>query len=507
PLRPNVLWLVAGLLAAVTVFELAVTLPNPPGTHPDALQTLAILALVLAWSGCVAEPTLRFWIASIGRPVVQKARLRALSLGYAGLVAVLLFAGFGGAAASSVPSRIAIQLVALVTVPLLWFGFSPPAWLRRLWREPEEEALREAIQDLLLFSPDRETLARRALEWALRLTGGDSGLIVGADGDVLATAGLSGKEAGRLAQELPLRAEELVAFGPPGGPAAIVHGLQLTDGSGSLIVSSGRFTPIFGSDEVGRLRLYAAAVTAGLDRVVLTERIAALEKTKSEFLNLASHELRGPITVLRGYLSMAAAGALGPVPDKLQAVLPVLAAKTEEMKSLVEQMIDAARLEEGKIELKPVHADLRDLVREAVANMRPLADERHQLVVEGSEQPVPVEVDRDRIGTVITNLISNAIKYSPHGGEVVCRVGRERRLGKVEVIDKGVGIPAADMTRLFTRFGRIDQPETRSIQGTGLGLYLSRELARLHGGDVTARSQPGHGSTFTLLVPVREGEA
>ena len=272
-----------------------------------------------------------------------------------------------------------------------------------------------------------------------------------------------------------------------------------------LAVVSGPFTPFFGTDEVGRLTGYATNVTAGLDRVILTERIAALERTKTEFLNLASHELRGPITVIRGYLSMLERGSLGEIPEGARRALPVLTAKADEMNSLVEQMIEAARLEEGRLELSTRRADLREVARTALEMTQPFTDPAHAMVFESPDIEIPVTVDVERIATVIGNLLSNAIKYSPGGGPVTLTVSTDDHVGKISVTDTGVGIPADRFDRLFTRFGRIVTPETSHIPGTGLGLYLSRELARLHGGDITATSVLGKGSTFVLAVPLAEG--
>ena len=236
---------------------------------------------------------------------------------------------------------------------------------------------------------------------------------------------------------------------------------------------------------------------------MLTERLAALERTKTEFLNLASHELRGPITIIRGYLAMVESGALGRVPIQFRTILPVLLAKTDEMNQLIEQMIEAARLEEGRLDLSPAPADLGEIAGKAIEMIRPLAGASHPLKLKRPKESVPVEVDVDRIVTIVNNLITNAIKYSPNGGQVTVSVFRDDDSGVLAVEDHGVGIAADQIDRLFTRFGRIVTPDTRHIQGTGLGLYLSRELARLHGGDLTARSEPGRGSTFVLRVPVR----
>jgi signal transduction histidine kinase len=378
-------------------------------------------------------------------------------------------------------------------------AFEPPAWLRRNWREPEEEAIRASVRNLVLFSPTRTEMAERALEWAMRIVGADTGFIVDADGTLLAAEGISGEQASAVAAEFT-GAEGTVRLGD--GRTAIAEPLDLSTGPGVLMVVAGPFTPLFGGDEVTRLRAYATFLVAALDRAVLTERLAALERTKTEFLNLASHELRGPLTVLRGYLAMIEAGTLGPIPPQLLEVLPILHAKSNEMNGLVEEMIEAARLEEGRLELHREEVDLRELARRAVDMVRPIADPAHPVVVKQPRHPIRVEVDPDRVVTIVNNLLSNAIKYSPKGGEVRLEVEEDDDHAEVRVKDRGVGIDPEKMDVLFTRFGRIATPETKHISGTGLGLYLSRELARLHGGDLVAESEPGKGSTFVFRVPM-----
>ena len=504
PLSRRVKTVIVGLLV---VIGLAAIVALPPGTAtPTPAQTALILVFIGIWSACVGEPIVRFWLAARGRPAVQKSRLRALSLGFAGLILILVVSAGAGSLVRNVTAQVAIQVAALATVPFLYASFSPPGWLRREWRAPEEDAFREAIQSLLLFSPDRHTLAERAVDWAIRLVGGDGALIADADGTVLATQGVSPEMAGRVTRQLgSMSANQLVALQGEPAQSAVVVSLPMEKGPGALVVLSGPFTPVFGSDELRRVEGYASAITAGLDRTTLTERIAALEQTKSQFLNLASHELRGPITVIRGYLSMLEKGTLGKLTPQAQAVLPALSAKAEEMNLLVEQMLEAARLEEGRLELRPQRADLRELATHAVELMRPLSGGQHALILESPESEVPVVVDRDRIGTILNNLLENAMKYSPSGGEVRCTVIRDKEVGKVKVTDTGVGIAPSDMPQLFTRFGRVVTKETSHIPGTGLGLWLSRELARMHGGDITVVSRPGKGSTFTLAVPLQHG--
>jgi signal transduction histidine kinase len=477
---------------------------KPPTGTPNLLEQSITVALVGIWAACVMDPIVRFLWASLDLPAVQKQRLRSMAIGFGLLVLVLLTAVASPALGRTPGAQLVTQVVVLVAVPFLYASFSPPVWLRRTWREREEEALRLAVRDLLLFSPSRQILAERALEWALRLVGADAALIADSDGSALAARGVWPERVKSLLNDIEQdpsgRIVKLADSEKPG--SAIILPLPLDAGTGALVVIGGPFTPYFGGDELLRLNGYATAITAALDRSILTERIAALERTKTEFLNLASHELRGPITLIRGYLSMLSGGSLGPVSPELNRVLPALSIKADEMNSLIEQMIEAARLEEGRLELHPVDTDLRDLAQKAVDVIQPLADANHDIKVETSSEEVRATVDPERVGTIIGNLLSNAIKYSPGGGAVRCKVVRRGEMGIVEVTDEGVGIAPEEMDTLFTRFGRITNRETRHIGGTGLGLYLSRQLARMHGGDVTVMSIPGKGSTFSFAVPL-----
>jgi signal transduction histidine kinase len=115
--------------------------------------------------------------------------------------------------------------------------------------------------------------------------------------------------------------------------------------------------------------------------------------------------------------------------------------------------------------------------------------------------------DPDKLQTVIANLISNAIKYSPAGGEIRCRLSVEDGHALVDVVDHGIGITPDQRKQLFKKFGRVDRPETAAIGGTGLGLYLSQELTRRHGGEITVRSRPGKETVFTLRLPLRKPDA
>jgi signal transduction histidine kinase len=468
-----------------------------------AVMTAAATVLIGAWAIFTGEPIVRFWLASRNLPSVQKARMRSLSFGFAVLIAILVVDVFGGSAVQSPAAIIATQLVALAMVPVIYVSFAPPGLLRRVWRMGEEAELRSAIQDLLIFSPTRQDLAEKAAGWAKRLLGAQGAFIVDSDGTLMAGSGIESADVQRLMSESKDQPEGGIEAMPDHG-AAIVVPLRLTEGTGFLGVTAGSFTPLFGSDEVNQLQGYASAVTAGLERARVTERLAAIEKNKTQFLNLASHELRGPLTVVRGYVSMLEGGLMGDLNDRGRKAMPVISAKVLEMNALIEQMIEAARLEDGALMLRPVEADLRDVVHEAVEMARHPVDATHKIRLKMPDKPVLVRIDAERVKTIVTNLIGNAIKYSPTGGPIDCEVTARAGIARVSVKDTGVGIAKEDLRILFTRFGRVSTPQTNHLPGTGLGLYLGRQLARLHGGEITVESAPEKGSTFTLHLPLSE---
>lgn len=232
----------------------------------------------------------------------------------------------------------------------------------------------------------------------------------------------------------------------------------------------------------------------------IADRAVELEDMKRRILNLAAHELRGPVAVIRGYLEMLADGSLDE--RALRRVLPILNGKAAQMDALVTQMLDVARLDEGRLELRWEIVDLAAICRRTVDMAGLIAPAGISVFLERPPSAIRVEGDADRLGTIIANLVDNAIKYSPDGGSVHCRAGAKDGRAYVEVRDRGLGIAEEHIRELFTRFGRIVTPENSHIPGTGLGLHLSRDLARMHGGDVTVSSRVGHGSVFTLWLPL-----
>ncbi|HZU77476.1 MAG TPA: PAS domain S-box protein, partial [Dehalococcoidia bacterium] len=316
PVAPRGLLAADAGVAAAIIFMLAAFAPagGMPATGP--LQTVAAFVLLAAWAGCVGEPLGRFWRLSQGLPSVQRSRLRALVAAYGCVVLVLALSVAVAVVHTRGAGAVATIVISLLTVPLFYVAFAPPRWLRRFWREREEEPFRQALTRLLLFSPDRQTLAERAVGWAARLVGADSALIATDDGAVLATHNLDDAHTAEL---LP----KVAAMESPPPPGIIRLRLSSEYVSGWLAIRTGPLTPLFSSDEEQRLRSYVTAVTTAMDRVLLVERL----RRSAELIDLAYNPIftYNAKTGLLTYWNKAAehtygytaAEAIGRSPDEL----------------------------------------------------------------------------------------------------------------------------------------------------------------------------------------------
>lgn len=211
----------------------------PASATPSIVTGLITFELILVWSVLVGEPIVTFCRASRGRPRVQKARLRTLSAGFGGIAGIVLIATLGGSALRNPWAILATQLAALATAPLIYASFSPPAWLRAWWRAPEEDGLRRGLQDLILFSPGRPELARRAVEWAARLLGADAALILDEEGKLLAAGGPKPDEAEALIASSMEAGDAKVGSPVHGSPRSLSIPLHLRGGQGRLLVVAG----------------------------------------------------------------------------------------------------------------------------------------------------------------------------------------------------------------------------------------------------------------------------
>jgi signal transduction histidine kinase len=257
-----------------------------------------------------------------------------------------------------------------------------------------------------------------------------------------------------------------------------------------------------GPGEVGELTRAFNAMAEKLERNRLelqaqNEQLRESERLKSELVSIVSHELRTPLASVLGFTSLLLTREFDE--DTRHRYLGIVDAQARRLGSLIDDFLDARRLEQGKLELNRERVELGSLLREQAELFYGQSD-RHRLHVELPPEPLTVRGDRDRLAQVIGNLLSNAIKYSPDGGVVELVGEGDNGKVRVEVHDQGVGIPDDQQSQIFTRFFRGDAAAS-GIGGTGLGLAVSREIVEAHGGRIGFTSAEQKGSTFWLELP------
>jgi PAS domain S-box-containing protein len=231
----------------------------------------------------------------------------------------------------------------------------------------------------------------------------------------------------------------------------------------------------------------------------VTER-RAIERRKDEFLSVVSHELRTPLTSIRGSLGLLGGGVCGPLSPPVADMIGVAMANSQRLSRLVSDLLDLERLATGRMPLQMVEIDVADLVTEVARQQRPAALQAGvELCVDVT--PATATGDEHHLATAIMNLISNAIKFSPAGGTVTLTTGCDADTTWIRVQDHGRGIPANLKSHIFERFSQVDRADGTAKGGTGLGLSIAAHVVHALGGSIDVDSEPGIGSTFSILLP------
>jgi signal transduction histidine kinase len=226
-------------------------------------------------------------------------------------------------------------------------------------------------------------------------------------------------------------------------------------------------------------------------------------RSKSEFLNMAAHELRTPLSVVSGYLALLAEGSLGAGPPTWQMPLEMLNSKAGELNRIVDDLLLASRMDVGSLPERTLVFDLRDAARAALKRIEPRALLlKAGVSLDAGEEQLLVEADPEHVGRILDNLLNNALTYCARTPAVSVILG-DPQAPSLWVRDNGIGIPADKRELVFERFVRLDDIEVGPVPGTGLGLYISRELAHRHGGSLELEDlPPKEGSVFLLRLPV-----
>ncbi len=238
---------------------------------------------------------------------------------------------------------------------------------------------------------------------------------------------------------------------------------------------------------------------------LLTEQnreLRELDRLKDEFVSLVSHDLRTPLTSIVGYVDLMLDEPA--LTEEHRGFLGVVSRNTERLQKLVDDLLFAARLQAGRLEVELGDVDLGEIARHTVETLRPRAEAAGvELGLELAELP-PVRGEANRLSQLLENLVSNAVKFTEPGGRVTVRVAGRDRKAFLEVSDSGIGIPAEERSRLFERFYRTSTVTERQIEGTGLGLYITKAIVEAHRGRITVESEEGEGTTFRVELPLEE---
>lgn len=257
----------------------------------------------------------------------------------------------------------------------------------------------------------------------------------------------------------------------------------------------------FSAQDLTLLDLVGAQAISSIQKAKLFEG----DQMKSEFVSIASHELLTPISAIEGYLSMILEENIGKVDPQARDYLNKVYTSAKRLSLLIKDLLSVSRIESGKMKIDLQQLDMAKMITDTIDQLKFVAADKKlsiQFMKPEKDLP-PVWADPDRTMQVLVNLVSNAIKYTPSGKvTVTAHSDRHTGLVSISVEDTGLGMNKTQMAHLFTKFYRVDTPETSGIGGTGLGLYITKSIIEKMGGTITCKSTPGHGSTFSFTLPI-----
>ncbi len=526
-IRPVPRWLQLAAVAGVAINTMLVL--SAPKLSRGALigvliifisvQTTAAVLLARGARGRTGSARIRFGIAAAATALFGFALFATAS---GSLIPALLDAG-----------RATGYALALVSAIGYVAAFLSPLWVRWLWSGAAAYRVSRQLVEAPATDPPDRTWAQYA-QTVREVSGADAVLIVPPDGAghrPVATAGVTGSGATgdeddiRRLLTLPglvdiaARADDLPAFALAYAREARARYVTVCalpsplGGSGALVLLNRR-RGLFTEDDVrllaelgGQAAIIAerAAVSAEQERLARelarsVRALSAASQAKSDFLASMSHELRTPLNAIIGFSELMR-GEESMVDSR---VVPIewiehIYASGRHLLNLINDILDLAKIEAGRLELRPERVELSALVEETVNTLRPLA-ERKQLVLLAEVPVIDARVDRMRLRQVLDNLLSNAIKFTPDGGTITVRATRADGDVRISVIDTGIGIDLADQQRIFDEFQQVGAASEHQ-SGTGLGLALTKQLVESHEGRMELESTPGLGSSFTVCLP------
>jgi signal transduction histidine kinase/DNA-binding response OmpR family regulator len=482
--RPALILSVLAFVGLNAAFFLLLALK--PATGSPILTILAIV-LVAYFALLEGAAAVGFALAARHRAGASRRRLAlaAVATGMLGLALVLLL-GRGLATAPGSDASVAVDVVArfmaLVSALGYLVAFAPPRALRRL---SQQSIVYDFIRNLSALPAGTPVVQIwRLLE---RVASGASGATRAA---VVTSGPTLSQPDGLQRISIDLRSQRWP--------------------EGRLELDLPRYA-LFLDDDLDLITLLVDRAARGaeregflIEREQLIAELQAASAAKSDFLAAMSHELRTPLNAIIGFSELLSEGEQEAADVKtVTSYAEHIHGSGLHLLELVNDVLDLARVEAGRLDLKPVHLDFDSLVRQTVASIQPLADHKH-LSIKLQLAPLSIEADPSRVRQIVLNLLSNAVKFTDDGGEIRLSLDLDDAgAARFTVADTGRGIPATDHERIFEAFQQSETEGTPSHhEGTGLGLALTRQLVEAHGGRVTVRSEVGVGSEFTVHLPL-----
>jgi signal transduction histidine kinase len=418
------------------------------------------------------------------------------------------------------------QAMALLSVLAFFLGFAPPTWVRRAWREPDLRRFLERSIHMTGIHDDREAvveLQRAAADTfgahgaAIGVADPDRSILryVGADGEwveypddrFIGGRSFTGQRRIVAVDAARVDPEEAEVYERAGASTVIAAPVNAEGGRriGVLAVYAER-APVFIEDDLWLLELMADQTAVLLEARQLTTQVGDVRareeaaRLKEEFLSVAAHDLRTPLTVVLGQAElMERRLSRDPNAPIDPAGVSRIAKEARHLRDLVSELLDAQRLEQGLTVMDLAPADVRNLVETICDRHR---EHGVPLALTAPDVPLVASIDRPRIEQVVENLLENALKYGADDEAPQVRITHDADEVRVAVIDHGAGIPEAERERIFERFYRASNAQSVTDTGMGLGLYICRRIVEDHGGRIWAEPTPEGGATFVVALPL-----
>lgn len=380
---------------------------------------------------------------------------------------------------------------------------------RPVTQQQMQWAVLAEVSEQLTQATSLPELAQWVLGVSCRLMKADQGYLLLSDGEAgaLAVVAQQGKRpltTLTLAHQSCQNHEAVVHNQHSGECALVVPLLTVGQTVGAIYVERpNRFT----ADDLDLLSVLANMTAGTIQQLRVKAALVQVQQSKSEYVSTVTHEMRLPLTAVKGYVDLMANELVGPLTGPQREFVAVIQRNVRRMSNLLRDLSQINRLESGQLRLEKRPFVLNELVEKVAAQFAEQLNGRCQtLTLHLPSVPLPVYADPDRVTQILASLLSNAHKYTPSGGHINLTILSQSVAVEVVITDTGIGIAEADQPRLFSQFFRANSELVREQSGWGLGLYLVKKLVELQGGTICCQSLPNQGSTFTFTLPLPSGQ-